>query len=285
MKALLPDKIDRFVASKNIPPADTYEPWTSLYIKHAILALLRTRDEDMVCLDIGANGGWYAALMARLLAEPSLRRHHHVVAIEPITPTVVEQAQRDCRDAWDIPTAGGMASMECSWCAVSDVKEPILKTVYMQGPGWVLRPNKEPGDGTYQVLFTSLDAWKKSRSLSKLHFIKMDIDGHEIKALRGMQGILASDKPVLEIEFGWPTSAVFGDDVEEGRRILHAHGYRLYSCRGESLDKGPLPIPVGSGVDVACIPPGFEFPEEVRRINKVWQEWVARGAPAEEAGK
>lgn len=259
--ANLPVRIDEFIASCDIPPVTTYEPWTSLFVKHSIKS-------NMVCVDVGANGGWYAALMSRLLNGTG-----KVFAIEPLVFDMLLAYRKACRDAW----GEKCTLVDCQKLAFSD-KEYTDK-IYFSLPGWMLKPKCTcDADVEREVSFKRYDDWHKQFLGSlPVNFLKIDIDGHEVKMLRGMRKTLEQYHPTMVVEFGWPTKAIFNDDVEECRTILHAHGYKLFSCKGLSLDKGEFPIAVGSGVDVACIPPGSIFPIEVTRIYEVWQRWVATG--------
>lgn len=46
---------------------------------------------------------------------------------------------------------------------------------------------------------TTIDSFRQTRHVPRIDFIKMDIEGHELAALRGAQTTIATDRPVLAI--------------------------------------------------------------------------------------
>lgn len=55
------------------------------------------------------------------------------------------------------------------------------------------------GNGTTTAEMTTLDAWVKENNISKVDFIKADIEGYERNLLRGAQEVLRTLKPTLSI--------------------------------------------------------------------------------------
>jgi FkbM family methyltransferase len=77
-----------------------------------------------------------------------------------------------------------------------------------------------------KVRACSLDSYFSSRD--RIDFVKIDIEGAEDQALRGMRRVLREQKPLLLIEFhndvGWA-----------GREELYEAGYELFNMQGEQI--------------------------------------------------
>lgn len=102
-------------------------------------------------------------------------------------------------------------------------------------------------DAVYRVSATSLDNYFPPGFV--LNFVKIDIEGAEALALRGMHRILRESRPVLLVEFhneaGWA-----------GREELLAANYALYDMKGNQIDKNKdiqrlyhcLACPIGKSI-------------------------------------
>jgi hypothetical protein len=67
----------------------------------------------------------------------------------------------------------------------------------------------------------------------RVDFIRMDIEGAELEALRGAETILARQQPGLILE--WiPENAAYGETIEL-YNMLKNHDYRIYRITGQGL--------------------------------------------------
>ncbi|MBI1335922.1 MAG: FkbM family methyltransferase [Phycisphaera sp.] len=77
---------------------------------------------------------------------------------------------------------------------------------------------------------TSLDRYFPSDR--QVDFVKIDIEGAEDVALRGMKALLTRQRPIVMVEFhndaGW-----------QGRFTLYDAGYELFSVEGKRVDRSP----------------------------------------------
>lgn len=71
-----------------------------------------------------------------------------------------------------------------------------------------------------------------------IDFIKLDLEGNEINALRGATSVLLNDKPAIVMEFGLrPTNeAMYGESCEEFVRFMNSLGYALYTPWAERAE-------------------------------------------------
>lgn len=177
----------------------------------------------LVCVDIGANIG----IITRILAK-QVGPHGRVIAFEAFHQNAkfLHKINRLCgyalriqveniaisdgaqSEVWLFP---GRESSHAEWNIVGHDVE------------W---ENKE---ALFRVSATSLDNYFPPGSV--LNFIKIDIEGAEALALRGMRRILRELRPVVLVEFhdesGW-----------SGREELVAARYNLYDTKGRQLNPG-----------------------------------------------
>ena len=173
------------------------------------------------CVDVGANVGIIARRLARIVG-PAGR----VVAFEASSDNarIFSRANK---------LAGLASRIIVENMAISDGTESEICLYPGRGSaseewnivGQDLDGNKQ--EAAYRIPATSLDRYFSSGA--PVHFIKIDIEGAEALALRGMKKMLQTSRPILFIEFhneeGW-----------SGRKELYAARYDLYDIQGRKVD-------------------------------------------------
>jgi FkbM family methyltransferase len=106
---------------------------------------------------------------------------------------------------------------------------------------------------------TTLDAFIDAEGLTRVDFIKLDIDGFECRALKGARAMLARFRPKMVIELSPHQLAEEGGDIAELADLLAAANYRLRdlaSGRPLPLDGGWLKrrIAHGGSINALAIP-------------------------------
>ena len=178
------------------------------YVYH-LPRLVRAGD---VCIDIGANLGYYARTLARL-AGPEGR----VYAVEPVAPVrkVLSRNLRRCVNTEIIPYALGGEDR-----TVVLANDSARETGYLgTGRNFV----KESG-GRSDVEFVA-EMRRGSGlfgGLERLDFIKCDGEGYELHILREMRTVLERHRPTVLIETG-------GENRPAVVRLFGELGYRGYT--------------------------------------------------------
>ncbi|MCY0976982.1 FkbM family methyltransferase [Chryseobacterium wangxinyae] len=147
-------------------------------------------NDDAVIFDIGANVGTF------LYHFESKLKHQNIYAFEP-------NKKLNTRLKRLFP------SMNISSVALSDenttaeFKVPVIKGKMVASRGTLNTSYKEKGEErsyTETVEVIKLDDWTKSKNLQKIDFIKIDVEGNEMKTLFGGKETIQHYKPTLMVE-------------------------------------------------------------------------------------
>lgn len=190
---------------------------------------------DAVVLDVGAHAGQFAKLFARLAPRG------RVYAFEPsaYARSVLGPAL----------AVGGKGRVEVVPMGLSDkAGDQVLHTPVKRRGGLgfgIAHLGGEPsGAGVDQTIaLTTLDRFVEARGLARLDLIKLDIEGWELRALRGGQRALERFGPALYVEVDDAMLARAGDSAEGLFAWLAQLGYAARSAP----DLAPAPRWSGPG--------------------------------------
>jgi FkbM family methyltransferase len=232
------DAIDRAELSIN----GIYEPLTTDLVRAEI------KPGDVV-LDIGANIGYYTLIFAKCVGPTG-----HVFAYEP-EPGNFSLLRENV-------STNGYRNVTLCQTAVSD--RAGHNRLYLDEANAGDCRLYDSGDGRRAV---GVETVRLDDCLAafpgKIGFVKMDIQGAEPAALRGMQSLLHAHRPLgLVVEF-WPYGIrLFGSNPGDLLRMLTRNGFALWNlderrgrilptCVSELLEKYP-PTP-DAATNLYCV--------------------------------
>lgn len=209
------------------------DSWDLFHLKSRI-------DAGTVFFDIGSNIGYYSLTIAQALAGQC-----RINAFEP-NPSTFEKLSRN------IQSNSMSAVINAHSVALSDRVETghLVNCAGNSGASHL-----SSLAGGVPVAVTTLDAFMERSGMDRLDVVKIDVEGYEIRVLRGAQSTLSRFKPDLLIEFDAPRLRREGATVSNLAGELHALGYDLYQARRERL------------VPVVTLPP-FEGPVNIFAFHK-----------------
>ena len=205
--------------------------WTGFHEFREFVFLHRFLKSDMVFVDVGANLGEYTLFAAKRLLKgkvmafeplPSMRRILH----ENITMNGFRNIE--VYDFGLSDTSGEMMIHE-----FGDVHEG-LATLY---------PGRREGSSAHSVKLRTLDEVIFSLGLSRLDFIKMDIEGGELNALQGCKKVVEHFKPTFMVEINAITYRSAGYSATDVFRFFEGLGYRPHRLMKGGLLKAETEIP------------------------------------------
>jgi FkbM family methyltransferase len=176
-------------------------------------SLLRQGD---VFYDLGANVGFYALIAARIVGPSG-----HVYAFEP-SP---EPAARIRRGA----ALNGFRNITVFEVAVSDENTKALFS-NSGSVGAKMLEEQEAREG-FEVEVRTIDVVTAEHKLRRPTVVMLDVEGAEIRALRGMASTLQAFRPSLMVEVHW-LGEQWRDFVKEKLLPL---GYRQTTYSGDEI--------------------------------------------------
>ena len=226
------DGLDYIVAQARERGLKHYEePYPTL-----IAALIKALHGDM--FDVGANTGLYSLLVA--CAQAGVRVH----AFEPL-PSIADRLEHNL-----ILNSGIANKISLHRLALSDScgVATFFQTI---NPYGLLTTSSsldeafstEHGETRkHRVRTTTLDAFVLAQQITRLAFIKIDVEGHERAVLAGSHDAVARLRPVIGIEL------LGGADYKYLRHFLKSHTY----------------------LDCATAPGGITFSGEAKFVAEGW---------------
>jgi FkbM family methyltransferase len=210
------------------------------------------------CWDLGAERGWFSLLMGSIVG-PGGR----VDSFEPNPESYVR-------------LQGNISLNGFGWVyphnvAVSDTSDSLyfnmphtdaakIASTGLSANGGIGFVSSQRGGGAIEVPSTKLDKFADIQNLTRLDFVKADIEGWELAAFKGGYYTLKEFHPLLLVEYNAVALQRAGASIRELDAFVRSLGYDVFSA--DSMR--PVDIPkVDNGttqLDVFCIPRFQERP-------------------------
>lgn len=168
----------------------TKENFSGRNVEPELVWIKEYLNSNAVIFDIGANVGTFLYQFENKL------KHQNIYAFEP-------------NKKLNIRLKRLFPSMNISSVALSDenttaeFKVPIIKGKMVASRGTLKTSYKEKDEEnsyTETVEVVKLDDWAKSKNIQKIDFIKIDVEGNEMKTLFGGKETIQKFRPTLMVE-------------------------------------------------------------------------------------
>jgi FkbM family methyltransferase len=208
------------------------------YTHYAVAMLMKSVVRpDWLCVDVGANQGEFALLMARLAWGGS------VIAFEPVreiyqrfaSNVKLNKLQNITLMDSVVHSYDGSCSFFVNFSRINCGLSSL--TAQQQGDEGRLEQR--------QVPCTTLDT--ALGHLSRVDLIMLDVEGHEGDALRGASGIISRHHPLIIFEFG----TLYGLGNSETLDLLRRHGYTIHAILYDAAGGPTLPEMPEISIDTA----------------------------------
>ena len=208
-----------------------------------------------VVIDVGANFGWYSCHIRRVM-RPGSELH----LFEPV-PAVREELIRNLA----LNPAEGVETIVNGIC-LSD-SEGIVQLHVPKSLGSAFASmeaqNYKGGFESIDVRASTLDEYCREMGIPSIGLVKIDVEGAELKVLKGARGLLSSkDKPFLMVECEGTLLSSTGATVQEVIDFILGFGYVGYLVVGGLLYR-LSPETIGKGYDYIFVDPASPFIAEM----------------------
>jgi FkbM family methyltransferase len=205
----------------------------------------RMKQTEGAFLDVGANLGFVASYLAR-----SMAGRDEVFAFEPIPETT--------RRAAATFALNDLHNVRLFPVAVGDEEGDIT---FYDAPGnseWAsAHPTKQPIAIRWQetkVPCLTLDALCQAGHIGRVGLLKIDVEGHEPKVVRGAAELIRREKPVIFYEYNYSVAPFAGWSASDVALMINrsaAYRFKIFEDSGRMVDFSP-PEEVGGVVNIYC---------------------------------
>ena len=177
--------------------------WYGCYEKDLGELLKKMLRPNDVFIDIGGNIGYFSLLSASI--SPSVK----VISFEP-----VKDLFKKMKENFSINDRKNIVAINAAVGEMNEQCELFLSAPDNLGMPSFHQPENYSGRKE-KVEVIAIDDWLKTSGLTKIDLIKLDIEGSELAALKGMRAVLEEQRPVLIVEVNPETLSLFGLKPED----------------------------------------------------------------------
>lgn len=206
--------------------------WYGYYEKELRELLKKIVKPGDVFLDLGANVGYFSLLVANNF--PSVK----VISFEP-----VKALFQFMKENISLNNLKNISAINTAVGEKNEEKELFVSSPNNAGMSSFHQPENYSGKKE-RVKVVAIDDWFKTSGLPKIDLIKIDIEGSELAALKGMKEVLRDQKPVLIIEVNPQTLSLFSlkpSDIYDHLKQLYYEAFLiLENGKLEYLDQNEI---------------------------------------------
>lgn len=195
------------------------------YEKEIIDLFKRLFKKDFYAFDVGANIGTHTLIMSSLAGE-----NGKIIAIEP-HPKIFGKLIENL-------SINRITNIQALQCALSDLSENSILYSFAEG-----KPNKGISSLGYlcdnankiKIQCKTLDEIMVEKKLSKLDFIKIDVEGYEYNVLIGAKNSIQKYRPYILFEYDEANWNTLGQDLNSVKRFFSEIYYSLYVIKNKYI--------------------------------------------------
>ena len=188
-----------------------FEPQESAFLGENV------RESD-ICVDVGANVGFYTLCLAKRASRGRVHSfepvplNFHVLALNVLANRLTNVVINDC--------AVGDANAEVDFCIAQD---GAFSSLIDTGRKTVIETTK--------ISMVTLDSYCSEHNLPRIDILKVDVEGAEPAVLRGAEGLLAHPERrprLVMLELYEPMLRQFGHTIAEVAALMRKYEYEAF---------------------------------------------------------
>jgi FkbM family methyltransferase len=192
--------------------------WYGFYEKEVGDLLKKSVKPGDVFLDLGANIGYFSLLVAN--NSPSVK----VISFEPVADLF-----QNMNNNISLNNIKNISTINVAVGEINEEKELFVSAPDNMGMSSFKQPENYSGKNE-RVKVVTIDDWFKTSGLTRIDIIKLDIEGSELAALKGMKEVLQEQKAVLIVEINPGTLSMFKlkpSDIYDYLKQLNFEGFLI----------------------------------------------------------
>jgi len=218
--------LTRSNAKATIAPSEGYVFWSGYYEPAESLLIDHLLKPGDIAVDIGANVGLHMVRMASLVG-PSGR----VYCFEP-NPKCFRRLENNV-------SLNGFTNVHCFPVALASHSGST--TLFVNADGGNATLVKDPENKSTDDAQVKVSTLNEVLAGKRVHFIKVDIEGYELDALRGGEDIIKKYQPLMMCEYSEYYARLLRYEWRRVTDYFKSRGYRIYSINGCLLDEAFTP--------------------------------------------
>jgi FkbM family methyltransferase len=188
-----------------------FEPQESTFVYK------NTRESD-ICVDIGANIGFYTLGLAKRANRGAVH------SFEPVP--------LNCHVLMVNVLANGLSNAVINNCAVGDINGEVDFCIARDGAySSLVDTGRKTVVETAKTPMVTLDSYRSDRKLPRVDILKVDVEGAEPAVIRGAANLLADPERrprLVMLELFEPMLRQFGCTIEESVTVMRSYGYEPF---------------------------------------------------------
>ena len=231
-------------------------------LSKAVSAIIEPGD---VCLDVGANFGWYTTLLSTIVGSGG-----QVHAFEPVPPTFAELQK-------NVGMLGDASNVTLNNLALGDAsKEVSIGFLQSEGSGFASIATSRSDSMRFECRMVSISEYVADHLDGReVTFLKADIEGSEMMMFLGAERLFQQKRlPILLVEMAADRGVHFGYTPNDLLDFISARGdYRFLVFDGLSSRIREMVrfAPGHMGENVLCIPK-FGYEDRVKAVEQIF-DW------------
>jgi FkbM family methyltransferase len=197
--------------------------WTGCYETELVSLLKEVLCPGMICVDVGAQIGYFSVISAALVAEAG--------AVHSFEPDP-DSFSRLVRNSYPYPW------IKTYNCVVSNSGDevPFYRSPMPGESGWGAIFNADGERARVSVLSCTLDSWMSDEKIEKIDFLKIDVEGAECRVLEGAQAAVTKTRPIMWVEANEVCLSRDGKSVALVVQLLKEWDYLVQAVYDRRID-------------------------------------------------
>lgn len=194
--------------------------------QRTLSAIIRILKPEFTVLDIGANIGLHSLIMASCLDSDGKGM---VYSFEPCRKTFEAlMGNVKLNNFSDRIVPHNVALSDKAGRLILDTPDEYRSLGHRSDPYKSLRKGQNGLETGEEVEVVTLDLWVKEKKISRIDFIKIDIEGAELECFKGSVDVLKNYRPIVVMECYEQYCRRFGYCVTDVVHFMAGLDYKMY---------------------------------------------------------